>query len=179
MIFCGDFEREAIRPFVNGKFEDMLFAVVMHPAMEIYLDNWHSFGPNSATGKKKGKGLNENLGRELMELYTLGVDGGYTQADVIALSKLLTGWAPYQGHANGFGFYDERHEPGPVTLRGKTYKAGWDGSAAAIRISRTIRRRRATSRASWRRISFPTIRRRNRWRGWKRRSIRPAAICMR
>ena len=66
----------------------MLFAVVMHPAMQIYLDNWHSIGPNSPAGQKRSKGLNENLGRELMELYTLGVDGGYTQADVIAIGEI-------------------------------------------------------------------------------------------
>jgi uncharacterized protein (DUF1800 family) len=132
MLFAGAFEREAIRPHVNGSFEDMLFAVCMHPAMQVYLDNWHSIGPNSHAGKG-GRGLNENLGRELMELYTLGVDGGYAQADVIAMAKLLTGWGLYDGHPNGFGFYDARHEPGPITLRGKTYPAGWDGSVAAIK----------------------------------------------
>ena len=132
-LFAGDFEREAIRPYVSGNFEDMLFAVVMHPAMQIYLDNWHSFGPNSPSGKNRDKGLNENLGRELMELHTLGVDGGYTQADVTAMAKLLTGWGVYAGRANGFGFYQERHEPGRITLRGKTYPAGYDGGVAAIR----------------------------------------------
>jgi uncharacterized protein (DUF1800 family) len=67
-----------------------------------------------------------------MELYTLGVDGGYSQADVIAMAKLLTGWSLYRGHPNGFGFYQESHEPGQIALRGKTYPAGWEGSAAAI-----------------------------------------------
>ncbi len=77
LLFIGDYEREAIRPFIAGNFEDMLFAVCMHPAMQIYLDNWHSTGPNSPVGLKNSKkGLNENLGRELMELYTLGVDAG-------------------------------------------------------------------------------------------------------
>ncbi|MEI9931860.1 MAG: DUF1800 domain-containing protein, partial [Rhizomicrobium sp.] len=132
-LFAGDFEREAIRPYIGGTFEDMLFAVVMHPAMQIYLDNWHSFGPDSPVGKKSGKGLNENLGRELMELHTLGVNGGYTQADVTAMAKLLTGWGVYAGRASGFGFFQERHEPGPITLRGKTYPAGWDGGVAAIK----------------------------------------------
>jgi uncharacterized protein (DUF1800 family) len=132
-LFAGDFEREAIREHVNGTFEGMLFAVVMHPAMQIYLDNWHSIGPNSEAGKKRSKGLNENLGRELMELHTLGVDGGYTQADVTAMAKLLTGFGIYDGHANGFGFFPERHEPGPIKLRGKTYPAGWDGAVAAIK----------------------------------------------
>jgi len=133
LLFAGDFEREAIRPNIASTFEDMLFAVVMHPAMQIYLDNWHSIGPNSQAGQKRSKGLNENLGRELMELYTLGVDGGYTQADVIAMAKLLTGWGVYDGRANGFGYYQERHEPGSFILRGKTYGPGWDGSVAAIR----------------------------------------------
>jgi uncharacterized protein (DUF1800 family) len=133
MMFAGDFEREAIRPHINGTFEDMLFAVCMHPAMQIYLDNWHSIGPHSLAGSKRQKGLNENLGRELMELYTLGVDGGYSQADVVAMAKLLTGWGVYDGRPSGFGFYAQRHEPGPITLRGKTYPAGWDGGVAAIR----------------------------------------------
>jgi len=133
MLFVGDFEREAIRPNINGTFEDMLFAVVLSPAMQIYLDNYRSLGPNSTEGKQHEKGLNENLGRELMELHTLGVDGGYTQADVIAMAKLLTGFGLYEGHANGFGFFPDRHEPGPITLRGKTYPAGWDGSVAAIK----------------------------------------------
>src|SRR6202000_1108801 len=129
----GDFEREAIRPHINGTFEDMLFAVCMHPAMQLYLDNWRSMGPGWTGGKARGKGLNENLGREVMELYTLGVDGGYTQADVIAMAKLLTGWSVYEGHPNGFCHYELRPEPGPNVLRGKTYPAGWDGSVAAIK----------------------------------------------
>lgn len=132
MMFLGDFEREAIRPHINGSFEDMLFAVCMHPAMQVYLDNWHSIGPDSPGARRSGKGLNENLGRELMELYTLGVDGGYTQADVIAMAKLLTGWGLYDERPNGFGFFEQNHEPGPITLRGKTYPAGWEGSVAAI-----------------------------------------------
>jgi uncharacterized protein (DUF1800 family) len=133
VLFAGDFEREAIRPNIHRSFEDMLFAVCMHPAMQIYLDNWHSIGPNSPAGSKRSKGLNENLGRELMELYTLGVDGGYTQADVIAMAKLLTGWGIYDGRPSGFGFYQQRHEPGPISLRGKTYPPGWDGAVSAVR----------------------------------------------
>jgi uncharacterized protein (DUF1800 family) len=132
-IYVGAFEREAIRPHINGSFEDMLFAVCMHPAMQVYLDNYHSIGPKSQAANRTGKGLNENLGRELMELYTLGVDAGYTQADVVAMAKLLTGWGIYEGRPGGFGFYAGRHEPGPITLRGKTYAAGWDGGAAAVR----------------------------------------------
>jgi len=71
----------------------MLFAVATHPAMLIYLNNAQSIGPDSRAGEMSKRGLNENFGRELMELYSLGVDGGYTQADVIALARLLTGWS--------------------------------------------------------------------------------------
>ena len=90
--FAGAFEREAIRPYIAGKFENMLLAVASHPAMLVYLNNVASIGPDSLAGERTGKGRNENLGRELMELYSLGVDGGYTQADVIALANILTGW---------------------------------------------------------------------------------------
>src|SRR5690348_9100294 len=75
----GAFEREAIRPHVTGRFLDMLMAVAQHPAMLLYLDNAVSIGPDSIAGIRRGKGLNENLGRELLELHTLGVDGGYSQ----------------------------------------------------------------------------------------------------
>jgi uncharacterized protein (DUF1800 family) len=131
----GAFEREAIRPYIHLRFEDMLLAVVAHPAMLLYLDNAQSVGPDSPGGMRSGKGLNENLGRELMELYTLGVDGGYTQADVIAMAKLLTGWTVDRNGrgANGFQFAAAIHEPGRVTLRGKTYSSGMDGTIAAVR----------------------------------------------
>jgi uncharacterized protein (DUF1800 family) len=133
--FVGAFEREAIRPYIHAKFEDMLLAVVKHPAMLLYLDNAQSVGPDSFGAMMSGKGLNENLGRELMELYTLGVDGGYTQADVIAMAKLLTGWTIDRrgGGENGFIYMNAIHEPGPIVLRGKTYPTGQDGTLAAIR----------------------------------------------
>ena len=82
MGLVGPFEREAIRPHVLGTFRDMLQAVEHHPGMLIYLDNIGSIGPNSRVGKRRGRGLNENLAREILELHTLGVDGGYTQADI-------------------------------------------------------------------------------------------------
>jgi len=133
LVFVGAFEREAIRPHINGKFEDMLLAVVGHPAMLLYLDNAQSVGPDSMGGKLGGKGLNENLGRELMELYTLGVDGGYSQDDVIALAKILTGWSIDKSGANdGFRYYGFLHEPGSFTLRGKTYASGQEGGLAAL-----------------------------------------------
>jgi uncharacterized protein (DUF1800 family) len=156
---AGAYEREAIRPFIAGKFEDMLLAVATHPAMLIYLNNAQSIGPDSQAGEMSRRGLNENFGRELMELYSLGVNGGYTQADVIALAKLLTGWsvdigqpdgggrrvvrfmqsrlspADFKqdpGMSSGFRYFPNRHEPGSVALRGKTYPDGYEGGRAAI-----------------------------------------------
>jgi uncharacterized protein (DUF1800 family) len=153
---AGAYEREAIRPFIAGKFEDMLLAVATHPAMLIYLNNANSIGPDSMAGEIAKRGLNENFGRELMELYSLGVNGGYTQADVISLAKILTGWsidtgqpggrfaqlmparfdsdsAPADsGVSSGFRYFPNRHEPGPAVLRGKTYPEGFAGGRAAI-----------------------------------------------
>jgi len=134
ITFVGAFEREAIRPNIAGKFEDLLLAATRHPAMQLYLDNAQSIGPDSIAGRFVGKGLNENLGRELMELHTLGVDGGYTQADVIALAKLLTGWSiDRDGGTTGFRYYPARHEPGDIVLRGKTYSGGEEAGVAALR----------------------------------------------
>jgi uncharacterized protein (DUF1800 family) len=94
---AGSYEREAIRPHVLGRFEDMLLASAKHPAMLVYLDNFQSIGPGSrgargGRGRGPQRGLNENYARELLELHTLGVDGGYTQQDVQELAKILTGW---------------------------------------------------------------------------------------
>lgn len=120
-------EREAIAPNLLGKFEDLLLAVTRHPAMLVYLNNEQSFGPNSKIGRrKKNKGLNENLAREILELHTLGVDAGYTQSDVIALAKGLTGWSVAtvkNKQQAGFKFREQGHEPGSQTLLGKQYAA--------------------------------------------------------
>ena len=89
---AGAFEREAIRAHVLGRFADMLQAVETHPAMLIYLDNARSIGPNSQAGKNRGRGLNENLAREILELHTLGVRTVYTQDDVTSFAKVITGW---------------------------------------------------------------------------------------
>jgi uncharacterized protein (DUF1800 family) len=133
----GAFEREAIRPYVTGRFLDMLLAVTRHPAMLLYLDNAQSFGPDSPVGRRQNKGINENLGRELLELHTLGVDGGYTQADVEALARILTGWtvAPLRlPPAGGFRFFPQIHEPGDKRLLGRTYpEGGMDEGVAALR----------------------------------------------
>jgi Protein of unknown function (DUF1800) len=91
-LWIGSYEEEAIRPNVLGRFRDLLGATAKHPAMLFYLDNWQNTAPNSPGARGRFKGLNENYARELMELHTLGVDGGYTQTDVITLARILTGW---------------------------------------------------------------------------------------
>ncbi len=91
-IWTGAFEEEAIRPHTMGRFRDLLGATAKHPAMLFYLDNWQNSAPDSPGHRGKFEGINENYARELMELHTLGVNGGYTQTDVIALAHLLTGW---------------------------------------------------------------------------------------
>jgi uncharacterized protein (DUF1800 family) len=91
-IWTGDFEETAIRPHTMGKFRALLGATAHHPAMLFYLDNWQNTAPGSPGSKGKFEGINENYARELMELHTLGVGGGYSQADVIALAHILTGW---------------------------------------------------------------------------------------
>jgi uncharacterized protein (DUF1800 family) len=90
-VLVGSFEQQAIRPYALGKFRDLLEATAHHPAMLFYLDNWQNTAPNSAGARGKLQGINENYARELMELHTLGVDGGYTQNDVVALAHILTG----------------------------------------------------------------------------------------
>jgi uncharacterized protein (DUF1800 family) len=150
------YEREAIRPHLQGRFAEMAKAAVLHPAMLLYLDNIGSVGPNSRLGlRSKGRrGLNENLAREALELHTVGVDGGYGQEDVIAFAKVLTGWSvdlsanPPEGRR--FGFFPERHEPGPKTVLGKTYPQ--DGPDQAIAVLDDLARHPATARHVTRRM---------------------------
>jgi uncharacterized protein (DUF1800 family) len=116
---AGAYEREAIRPHVLGRFADMLQAVETHPAMLTYLDNVRSIGPNSPAGHDRGRGLNENLAREILELHTLGVRTVYTQDDVTSFAKIITGWTvvpPRQEHGGEFVFNPRMHEPGVHTL---------------------------------------------------------------
>lgn len=125
-VMAGSFEREAIRPHVTGRFSDMLRAVMSHPAMLFYLDNNQSFGPTSKQGKQRGKGLNENLARELLELHTVGVDGGYSQKDITETAKILTGWSFRGKQARlepfAFAFLSGRHEPGQKSVMGHDYQ---------------------------------------------------------
>ena len=125
----GAYEREAIRPHAFGRFEDILLAATRHPVMLRYLDNGRSIGPNSPVGLRREKGLNENHAREILELHTLGVDADYTQADVTALAKVLTGWTTETGRRRPenfrqFVFDKRRHEPGDHTVMGITYPEG-------------------------------------------------------
>jgi uncharacterized protein (DUF1800 family) len=135
---CGAYEREAIRPHVLGKFSDMLVAAETHPAMLIYLDNARSFGPSSIAGQRQHKGLNENLAREIMELHTLGVRSGYTQADVTNFAKVITGWSVYPlkrfpEHGGEFWFNARMHESGAQTVIGKSYaQSGLDQGRAVL-----------------------------------------------
>src|SRR5688572_13692792 len=103
-VLTGAYERDAIRPHVLGRFRDLLGATAQHPAMLFYLDNWQSVSPDSFLAKRaKGKrtrGLNENYARELLELHTLGVDGGYTQKDVIEVARCFTGWTIREGNGD-------------------------------------------------------------------------------
>ncbi len=144
--FVGAFERDAIRPHVLGKFEDMVLAVEHHPAMLIYLNQIQSIGPDSIAAQRAAqrnpgspRGLNENLGREIMELHTLGVRSGYSQADVTEFARALTGWSVDaqdlrdNGNADDFAFRPNLHEPGPRHILGKTYpQTGADQAQAAL-----------------------------------------------
>jgi uncharacterized protein (DUF1800 family) len=116
----------------------MLLAVARHPAMLIYLDNARSFGPNSRLGRKRNRGLNENLAREILELHTLGVDGGYEEGDVRALARILTGWTvrgPRQSNTGKFQFFDQAHEPGDKTFLGRRIaESGASEGETALRL---------------------------------------------
>jgi uncharacterized protein (DUF1800 family) len=142
-MWAGSFEREAIRPHVLGRFGDMLKAVEQHPAMLFFLDNQQSLGPDSRAGQNRKRGLNENLAREIMELHTLGVGGGYTQEDVTSLARIITGWtfAGRQGQLGApgsFVFNANAHQPGAQQLLGKSYEANGiaQGEAALADIAR-------------------------------------------
>lgn len=121
------FEYEAIRPHAFGNFKDLVRASTLHPAMLLYLDNAQSIGPDSKAGQRRDKGLNENLARELLELHTLGVNGGYTQEDVTQTAKILTGWTVRPGADGNVEFMAAWHQPGSKRVLGKTYREGDSG----------------------------------------------------
>jgi uncharacterized protein (DUF1800 family) len=132
----GQMERAVIRRNVLGSFPAMLQGVTQHPSMLDFLDNSSSVGPNSTYGRQHRRGLNENLAREILELHTLGLDGGYTQADVVSLAKILTGWSVVRGweaenrwdggtpaNRGQFIWRPQRHEPGTHVLLGRSFPA--------------------------------------------------------
>ena len=147
-VWVGNYENEAIRPYVLSSFRNLIEATARHPAMLFYLDNWQNTAPNSPGAKGKQEGLNENYARELMELHTLGVDGGYTQKDVTELARIFTGWGlrtrPERRMAFRFGdrqadftfaFDPSRHDYGDKQFLGLTIKGqGWQEVEQALNI---------------------------------------------
>ena len=148
---AGALENEAIRPRINGHFADLLLAVESHPAMLLYLDNPTSVGPHSSLGGSARRradrtdgtprkiGLNENLAREILELHTLGIDAGYTQADVTTFAAVITGWSvgggrgrEAGGEPGAFLFRDALHEPGAKTVLGRRYADAGFGQGEAV-----------------------------------------------
>lgn len=176
-VFVGQYEREAIRPNVFGRFEDLAVAAERHPAMLLYLDQAQSIGPNSPAGRRRDAGLNENLAREILELHTVGADGGYTQADVTEFARALTGWSvpsPRDSRAGGRGgggrggarlqaalagepgpnafvYRAIVHEPGARTVLGRRYADGGVGQGEAI--LRDLANRPETARRLARKIA--------------------------
>jgi uncharacterized protein (DUF1800 family) len=135
--FVTEYEREAIRPHVLGRFRDLLGATAKSPAMLFYLDNWQSADPDGPAARRQRmvqpdrprRGLNENYGRELMELHTLGVDGGYTQQDVVNVARAFTGWTIEQPRrGGGFRFDPRLHDRGEKIVLGHRLRAGGDQS---------------------------------------------------
>jgi uncharacterized protein (DUF1800 family) len=155
---AGTLENEAIRPHVNGRFVDLLTAVEQHPAMIAFLDNQISVGADSAAARiaavrqpERRFGINENLAREILELHTLGVGGGYTQSDVTSFAQIITGWSIGGGKgrlAGGdtgrFYFRDNLHEPGAKTFLGKRYAQ--DGQAQGEAVLADLARHPSTAR---------------------------------
>jgi uncharacterized protein (DUF1800 family) len=175
------YERDVIRPHALGKFKDLLVATAKSPAMLFYLDNWQSVGPHSQLAlygnqrppryrrgpfggiyqmpprpqpnKNRPSGLNENYAREIMELHTLGVDGGYTQKDVTELAKVLTGWSiekPQEG--GGFKYNDRAHEPGPKFIFGQKIKE--NGEMEGMEMLDILARHPSTARFISRKLAM-------------------------
>ena len=151
------YEREAIRPHIFGRFRDMLHAAARNPTLLTYLDNVFSVGPDSPAGQNRQRRrptattLNENFARELLELHTLGVDGGYTQDDIIEAAKIFTGWG-HGGYRRGgdepihgnFQFVRRQHQPGPKTVLGRVYEGA--GEAEGLRLLDDLARHPSTAR---------------------------------
>jgi uncharacterized protein (DUF1800 family) len=166
-LLIGSYERDAIRPHVLGHFKDLLLATARHPAMLYYLDNWESVAPNAfevgpfapRRGNVNGvpnsiipnglqrlaHGLNENYGREIMELHTLGVKGGYTQDDVIAVARCFTGWTVRNPESPEFVFAPFMHDSGEKTVLGTKIPAG-GGEQDGLRVIDILARHPSTAK---------------------------------
>ena len=151
-MLLTSYERDAIRPHVLGRFRDLLLATARHPAMLFYLDNWQSqvvrddVPPPSFPLNATRPGLNENYGRELMELHTLGVDGGYTQDDVIAVARCFTGWTIFDlNNAAEFQFNPAMHDRKEKVVLGQTIPAG-GGEQDGLRVIEILSRHPSTAR---------------------------------
>jgi uncharacterized protein (DUF1800 family) len=151
-MLLTSYERDAIRPHVLGRVRDLLLATARHPAMLFYLDNWQSQAPREETpgqpvpANVRRPGLNENYGRELMELHTLGVDGGYTQEDVIAVARAFTGWTIYDPNRIAeFQFNPAFHDRKQKTVLGQTIPAG-GGEQDGVQVIDILARHPSTAR---------------------------------
>jgi uncharacterized protein (DUF1800 family) len=148
--FAGHYAVHVIRAHALGRYEDLLLASARHPAMLFYLDNWQNTAPNTPGARGKEQGLNENYAREIMELHTLGVEGGYSQDDVIALARIFTGWGLpeglrlTQGRNNGFYFDARRHDAGTKLFLGHTIRSA--GIAEGEQAMDILARSPATAR---------------------------------
>jgi uncharacterized protein (DUF1800 family) len=125
-LWVGTYERDAIRPHALGNFRNLLGATAHHPAMLFYLDNWLNTAPGSKGARGRFKGLNENYARELMELHSIGINGGYTQQDIITLARIFTGWGIQRrgGDGTGFKFNPNRHDNSDKIFLGVRIKGG-------------------------------------------------------
>ena len=142
-MLVASYERDAIRPYVLGRFRDMLLATARHPAMLFYLDNWRSQAPRDDDPLT---GLNENYGRELLELHTLGVDGGYTQTDVIEVARAFTGWTIHEPDIYGeFYFNPAMHDRDDKVVLGRTIPRG-GGEDDGLRVIDIVARHPSTAR---------------------------------
>ncbi|MEL7488559.1 MAG: DUF1800 domain-containing protein, partial [Pseudomonadota bacterium] len=156
----GAYEREAIRPNIAGSFATLLKAAVLHPAMLIFLDNVMSVGPNSRPGQRRGRGLNENLAREILELHTVSSSSGYDQEDVTEFARALTGWTVGNRRisASSTGetyFFSRIHEPGARQVMGKRYADS--GREQALSILDDLARHPATARFVARKLAIHFI----------------------
>jgi uncharacterized protein (DUF1800 family) len=200
---AGTLENEAVRPHINGRFAELLIAAEQHPAMIAFLDNQYSVGKDSvlaaiaaqratrqmARGEgsdtpRREFGINENLAREILELHTLGVKGGYSQTDVSSFAQIITGWSIGGGKgrlaggiAGRFYFRENLHQPGAKVFMGKTYHETGQRQGEAVLEDLAVHPPRISSRPSWCGISSPMNPRRRRWPGWRALSSNPAATC--